>query len=309
MPSNAEVVLNYSAEGIDMDQQQLEYFQVVGRLQNVSRAAERLAMTQPALSRSIDRLERELGVALLERVGRGVRLTRHGEAFLPHAERALAALADGRRELDDLSGTAARRVSLGFLHTLGPEYVPELIRAFKLEHPEIRFDFSQNGTGVLDRQLEGGELDLCLTSGPRPNPLVAWARLLEEDVFLIVPAGHRLANAGAVRLGEVADEPFVAFKTGLAMRELSDELCRQAGFAPQITFESEEPITVGGFVAAGLGVGLIPSVAPATPGVVRLHITEPLARRSVGIAWRSDRYLTTAARALRDFAIASAARR
>jgi DNA-binding transcriptional LysR family regulator len=308
MPSNAKVVLSYSAEGIDMDWQQLEYFRVVGTLQNVSRAAEQLAMTQPALSRSIDRLERELGVALLERVGRGVRLTRHGQAFLPYAERALAALADGRRELDDLSGTEARTIALGFLHTLGPEYVPELIRAFKLEHPDVRFDFKQNATRVLDRQLEAGELDLCLTSGPPANPAIAWEPLLDEEVVLIVASGHRLASAGAVRLHEVEREPFIAFKQGLGMRELSDELCRKAGFAPHITFESEEPITVGGFVAAGLGVALIPSVAPATNGVVRLHITEPLARRSVGIAWRNDRYLTTAARALRDFAI-SAARR
>lgn len=292
-----------------MDWQQLEYFRVVGTLQNVSRAAEQLAMTQPALSRSIDRLERELGVSLLERVGRGVRLTRYGQAFLPHAERALAALADGRRELDDLTGTEERTVALGFLHTLGPEYVPELVRAFKLEHPDVRFDFNQNATRVIDRQLEAGELDLCLTSGPIANPAISWERLLDEDVVLIVASGHRLAHAGEVRLRDVASEPFVAFKPGLAMRELSDELCRKAGFVPQITFESEEPITVGGFVAAGLGVALIPSVAPPTPGVVRLRISEPVARRSVGIAWRNDRYLTTAARALRDFAIASAARR
>ena len=162
---------------------------------------------------------------------------------------------------------------------------------------------------VIDRQLEAGELDLCLTSGPLARPKITWRRLLDEDVVLIVASAHPLAKREGVRLREVAREPFIAFKPGLAMRELNDELCRKAGFTPQITFEGEEPHTVGGFVAAGLGVALIPSVAPPTHGVVRLHINEPVARRSSGIAWRNDRHLTSAARAFRDFALASAALR
>jgi DNA-binding transcriptional LysR family regulator len=291
-----------------MDRQQLEYFRTAARLQNVSRAAERLAMTQPALSRSLDRLERELGVVLFERAGRGVRLSGYGAAFLPYVERALLALEDGRRELTELAGKAARTIALGFLHTLGAEYVPELIRAFKAEHPDVRFDFNQNATQVIDRQLAAGVLDLCLTSGPIGIPGIIWRRLRDEDVVLIVARGHRLATREGVRLREVAREPFVAFKPGLAMRELSDELCRRAGFTPQITFEGEETNTVGGFVAAGLGVALTPSVAPPAPGTVRLRITEPVARRSIGIAWREDRHLTSAARAFRDFALASAER-
>jgi DNA-binding transcriptional LysR family regulator len=291
-----------------MDRQQLEYFRIAARLQNVSRAAERLAMTQPALSRSLDRLERELGVALFERAGRGVRLSAQGAAFLPYVERALTALEDGQRELAELSGNVGRTIALGFLHTLGAEYVPELIRAFKAEHPDVRFDFNQNATPVIDRQLAAGELDLCLT-GPVASPGIAWRRLRDEDVVLIVAVGHPLAAREGVRLREVAHEPFIAFKPGLAMRELSDELCRRAGFTPQITFEGEEANTVGGFVAAGLGVALTPSVAPPISGTARLHVTEPVARRSIGIAWREDRHLTSAARAFRDFALASASNR
>jgi DNA-binding transcriptional LysR family regulator len=291
-----------------VDRQQLEYFRVAARLQNISRAAERLGMTQPALSRSLDRLERELGVTLFERAGRGVRLSEHGAAFLPYVEQALFALEDGQRELAEQSGKAARTIALGFLHTLGGEYVPELILAFKAEHPDVRFDFNQNATQVLERQLAAGELDLCLMSGPLANPRIAWRRLRDEDVVLIVATRHPLATRERVRLRDVAHEPFVAFKPGLAMRELSDELCRRAGFTPQITFEGEETNTVGGFVAAGLGVALTPSVAPPTPGTVRLHLTEPVARRSIGIAWRDDRHLTSAARAFRDFALATATR-
>ena len=288
-----------------MDWEQLRYFRTVGRTQNVTRAAEELGMTQPALSRSLGRLERELGVPLFERAGRNVRITRYGEAFLPYVDRGLRELEEGRRQLSELSGVEHGIIAFGFLFTLGAEVAPELVRGFKERHPGVRFDLSQSPGTALERQLVSGEVDVCLTSGPATNPRVAWKRLGDEELVLIVPKGHRLAKRRSVRLQEVSSEAFVSYKPNTGMRDLGDDLCRQAGFTPTITFEGEESGTVAGFVAAGLGVAIVPTATPHASGYVRLHITEPLARRSIGAIWMKDRYLPASTRAFRDYVIAS----
>lgn len=286
-----------------MNVQQLAYFRAVGRVQNVTQAAEQLAMTQPALSRSLARLERELGIQLFERHGRNVRLTRFGEAFLPHAERALRELEDARRKLDDLDGTTHGTIALGFLHTLGAALVPRLVHGFKSRHPGVRFTFRQNTGALLKQQLFAGEIDLCLTSGPVANPDLAWINLGDEDLILIVPPAHRFAKRRSMRLSEAVSEAFISYKPDTAMRELSDDLCRAAGFTPQIAFEGDEPGTVGGFVAAGLGIAIVPTATSETGGVVRVRVSEPVARRSIGATWVKDRYLCAAARAFRDYAV------
>jgi DNA-binding transcriptional LysR family regulator len=287
-----------------MELQQLEYFRAIARLEHVTRAAEELSMTQPALSRAIARLEAELGIPLFERNGRTVRLTRYGAAFLRRTERALGELGEGRRELADMAGGERGIIALGFLRSLGAELVPRLVKRFGTRHPGVQFAFSQTNRSGLVQQIESGQIDLCITSGPPPARL-AWRRLFDQEMLLIVARDHRLAQRRAVRLRELAGERFVSFKPGHALRELTDELCRAAGFVPTIGFEGDESSSVRGFVAAGFGVGIVP-VGGSTAGLASLRITEPRARRAIGIAWHADRYLSSAERAFREFVIESA---
>jgi DNA-binding transcriptional LysR family regulator len=305
MPDRAKPIANQASI---VDQVQLAYFRAVARSQNVTRAAHELGITQPALSRSLDRLGAELGVPLFERAGRGIRLSRYGEAFLPHAERALRELEDGRRRLDDLGGETRGTVALGFLHTLGITLVPRLVHAFRAEHPDVGFALAEGAGGVLLRRLVAGEFDLCFSSGPPDDPRIGWTALGEEELILIVAREHRLAARRRVRLHEVADEPFVTYSTSTAMRAHGEDLCRRAGFTPRSAFDGDETPTVAGFVAAGLGVAIVPAVPAIGNAVARLRITEPPARRTIGVLWLADRYLSDAARAFRDLAIARASR-
>jgi DNA-binding transcriptional LysR family regulator len=188
----------HDREGMSMDLQQLEYFRVVARLEHVTRAAEELAMTQPALSRALARLEADLGVPLFERVGRTVRLTRYGAVFLRRVERALGELQEGRRELADLAGAEHGAIALGFLRSFGAELVPRLVKRFSAQHPHVQFIFSQSDRAGLARQLHAGEIDLCITSAP-PPPRVAWQALFDQEMLLIVGRRHRLARRGTVR--------------------------------------------------------------------------------------------------------------
>lgn len=285
-----------------MDWRQLGYFRVAGRLEHMTRAAQELGMSQPALSRAIGRLERELGVPLFHHVGRSVRLTRYGEAFLGRVERALNEVDEARRELADMTGAERGTVALGFLRTLADEYVPQLVRRFQSERPGVRFTFSQDNGTVLERELEAGDLDLCFMPIPLGSARFASRAVTDQELVLIVPSEHHLAARRSVPLRDAGDEQFISFKPGHAMRRVTDELCTLAGFTPKITFEGEESSAVRGFVAAGLGVAIVPASAFA-PNVASLHISEPRARRSIGMVWVKDRYVSDAVRSFQDFVL------
>jgi len=281
---------------------QLEYFREVARQQHFTQAARQLAISQPALSRSIARLERELGVPPFDRTGRSIRLNRYGKTFLTRVERAFSEVAEGQRELADMVGPARGTVAIGFIHILGTQLLPILLRGFRSKYPAIDFKLFQGSTAALLEQLTAGDTDLCLMATHPERPDLEWERLFEEEIYAVVPPDHRLAGRESVRLTELASEPFITFKPGWGLRQLNDELCLQAGFSPRTTFEGEEVATVHGLVAAGLGVALIPrSPAPREARASWLHVTEPRCQRTIGVAWIRDRYLSAVATQFRNF--------
>jgi len=281
----------------------LAQFAAVARLEHVTRAAAELGMPQPTLSRAVARLEQELGVSLLAREGRTVRLTRAGRIFLAAVERALSEVERGaeaaRAEADPTGG----RVAFGFLHTMGSEAVPMLLRGFRAGHPRVRFQLVQDYTDSMLQRLREGELDLCLVS-PRPEgPELTARRLGEQRLRLVVPADHRLAGRQRVRLRDVAGDAFVTLEPGYGLRRITDALCAEAGFTPRISFEGEESETLRGLVAAGLGVAVLPPATVARPDVAELQLSSPGARREIALAWVTGRPLTPPAEAFRGYVL------
>ncbi|MFD7094589.1 LysR family transcriptional regulator [Streptomyces xanthophaeus] len=263
----------------------LAYFAAVARHEHVTRAAQELGIPQSTLSRAIVRLEQDLGVTLFARKGRTVVLTTAGRTFLASTEQALDGIARAAGSVQQDADPASGKVAFGFLHTLGSETVPGLIRAFRADHPRIRFSLVQNyGEAMLER-LRAGELDLCLTSPLPVAPDLVARRLDEQRLRLVVPDDHRLAGRKRIRLAEAAEETFVTLEPGYGLRRITDDLCSEAGFTPRVAFEGEEAETLRGLVAAGLGVALLPPPAVARPGVVELTVTAPRAVREIGVAW------------------------
>ena len=288
-----------------LDWHLLEAFRVAGRLQHVTRAAKELGTSQPALSRALARLEASLSVPLFQKVGRSIRLTRDGAMFLICVERALGEIDEGRLKLAKLAGPESGVISLGFLRTLGARYVPNLVRQFTTRFQKVEFIFSQNNSMALEEQLEHGDLDLVFTAVPPGRPTLGWSRVADQNLILIVPRTHRLARRKRAALHDVAGAPFVSFKRGHAIRRFTDQLCQAAGFVPSIRFEGDDSSSIAGFVSAGFGVAIVPPESGEFADVVSLTITEPRARRAIGIAWVEDRFLPASARAFRDFAITS----
>ncbi len=285
-----------------MDWEQLDYFRTAGRMGHITRAAERLGITQPTLSRSLGRLERELGVPLFAPSGRAVVLTPYGTLFLARVERALGEIDEGRREIADLSGKARGRIHLGFLRSLGSEYVPDVVRRFRERNGEVAFDFTQNNGATLETQLRTGEIDCCLISGPPADERLQWRHVLDQELVVVVPRDHRLASRRTIALTAIRDEPLLSFKTGHAIRAITDELCASAGFAPDVVFAGDESSVIRGFVKAGFGIALVP-LSSVRDGLVSLHVRTPRAVRRIGLAWMRGRYRTGAERAFEKYVL------
>ncbi len=281
----------------------LARFAAVARHEHVTRAAAELGIPQSTLSRSMARLEDDLGVPLFARHGRALSLTPAGRRFLADVQKALEGVERSaetvRAEADPMTG----RVAFGFLHTLGPETVPGLLREFRAGHPGVRFQLVQSYGEAMLEMLRSGRLDLCLTS---PLPTAAdlrTRRLDEQHLRLVVPEGHRLASRRRVRLAEAADESFVTLEPGYGLRRIADALCAEAGFAPRIAFEGEEAETLRGLVAAGLGVALLPPPPVPRPGVVELAVTAPRAFRTIALTWMAGRPDTPPVAAFKSFVL------
>ncbi|UQA97701.1 LysR family transcriptional regulator [Streptomyces halobius] len=282
----------------------LAQFVAVARAQHVTRAAAELGVPQPTLSRTIARLEADLGVQLLSRHGRSVRLTSSGRALLAHAERALAHAERGGRAVQEDADPDSGRIAFGFPHTLGPSTVPDLLREFSERHPRIRFQLMQDYGAALLSRLRTGELALTLISPPPVEPDVTARRVHRQRLRLVVPAGHPLAGRRRARLTEVRDDAFVSLPSGYGLRQITDRLCATAGFIPRIAFEGEEVETIRGLVAAGLGVALLPAPAVPRPGVVELTVDGPGAVRDIALIWMTGRQEPPPVSAFRNFLLA-----
>jgi len=286
---------------------QLEYFLVVARTQNISRAATEVGLTQPAMSRAIANLEHNLELPLFQRAGRSIILTRFGNVFRRRVEQALGEIDDARRELADLVSADRGMLGLGFVPTLGVDYIPNAVRRFKDGHPNVRFTFSQDSSAELEAKLLNGELDLIFT--PRvvsdADNGITWSLVDEQELILIMPHSHPLVKMSKVPLSTLREEQFVSLKKGHRFRQFTDGLFNKAGFTPHYSFEGDDLSSLIGFVSAGFGIAIVPPVCAASPRVASLRIVNPIPRRSIGIGWIDGRYFPASARLFRDFVLAS----
>lgn len=285
-----------------MEWQQIEHFHTVAKLQHVTRAAEKLAITQPALSRSIANLEAELGVPLFDRQGRTVRLNRYGERFAIHVDRVLKEMEDGKEELRHLLDPDSGTVAIAFLKSLGLSAVPSLLNEFLREAPNIQFQLSQHSTHAMLDQLERGEVDFVLSSMTESRHSIEWDYLWKEEIYAYVPKGHKLADQPELDIRDMKSEAFIALKRGYGLRTIADQLFEQAGIEPHIVLEGEEVITVLGFVSAGFGISFLPDIPNVKPdNIVQIPFAAPGCSRRIGLAWRANGYLPPPAERFRAF--------
>jgi DNA-binding transcriptional LysR family regulator len=229
-----------------------------------TRAASRLHVAQPALTKRIQQLERALGVRLFVRTRRSVRLTADGELLLEKARQVL-------RAADDLTTTARRlregeigRLRIGFTPSAPHHVLPALMRTFRRWHPEVTCVLSEASSDDQVRQLIDGDLDIGILRPPAAcPPLLLCTTFLEEPYVAVLPRNHRLAGARAVSLADLSSESFVliARRVVAAIHDQILAACAAEGFTARVAQEASHIHAVVALVAAGCGVSLLPRSA------------------------------------------------
>ncbi|MFD7509473.1 LysR family transcriptional regulator [Streptomyces sp. NPDC059853] len=285
-----------------MQLQQLRYFTAVAETRHFTRAAEREHVAQPSLSQQIKALERELGAELFHRARGHIGLTDAGAALLPLARRILADTETARREVQEVAQLRRGRVRLGATPSLCASLVPDVLRTFKDRYPGVDLLVHEGGSRDLVRLLASGELDLALVITPlqADAPALVTGELLREELVLISPPGGPSPVRGRrhARVADLREVPLVMFRRGYDLRELTVAACQQAGFEPVFSVEGGEMDAVLGFVRAGLGVAVVPSMVAARSGLPTTPFAAPGLHRTVSVAHRGDVSPPRAAREL-----------
>lgn len=267
-----------------MEIHQLRYFCAVAKTGSFTRAAQREHLAQPSLSQQVKKLEDELGTRLFDRLGRTVRLTSFGEAFLPRAEAILRQLADAKQEIEEMSGTERGKLVIGSIPTVAPYFLPTCLATFNRKFPQIRVTVVEEFTTDLLDRLEGGALDLALLALPVAGSNFLSQEVLCERLYVVVPRDHRLANQTKVHLKQVEKDPFLLLKEGHCFRDNTLSACGRARLDPNVVFESGQFTTILAMVAAGTGVSVVPQMAvEPRPGCRFIPLADEGAFRRVGI--------------------------
>lgn len=270
-----------------MDLNALRQFLVVAQHEHLSRAARELRVAQPALSRTIGRLEAQLGAELFDRRDR-MRLNAAGSIFRAHVQRALGELDAGARAVAEAQSQGAGRVAVASesLFTL-----MNALGAFKHASPQVEITLSQGSADDLVQSLRARDADLALLSQPVRGGELRVHELLREPVHLAVPVGHPLAGRVGVPIEEFATEPFVTTRRGHWQRELLERLFAARGLAPRIVCVSDEPGATAGMISVGVGVGLLPQMVQAESAeapIAWANVDDPQCVRVLSLAWRPD---------------------
>jgi DNA-binding transcriptional LysR family regulator len=297
-----------------MELRQLRSFVVVAEEMNVGRAATRLHLTQPSLSRQIAALERDLGVELFARVRRRFVLTAAGETFLAEAQDLLRRSDEAVRAAQRTQRGELGTLRLRFVQSATFEVLPRLLGTFRQAYPEVVLDLESLTTIRQTEALRDGRIDVGLMrpatpegarttnrdravggrmgdSASRADGLLT--RVVSNDPLVaVLPARHRLVRRKRIRLEELAEDPFVFYTraSGPAVHDTIVGYCRAAGFTPRIEQEAADVQTIVSLVAAGLGVSLL--IGPTPPSnpdaVVYRELSDDLPPWQLSVAWSPD---------------------
>jgi DNA-binding transcriptional LysR family regulator len=283
-----------------MELRQIRCFIAVAEELHFGRAAERLGLAPPALSRLIRALEDEIGVDLFRRTTREVILTRSGMVFLDDAKSTLVRLERSVRTAREASVPTSSTLRIGAIDAASASFLPEILVAFRAAFPKLDIKFVEAMTAPLLQMLDAGKLDLCLIRKPKRPGDFAYETLRVERPLVLLPTGHRLAAKTAITMDDLRDEPFVIpSKRGRPYAyDLVMSYFESIGAVPNVTIEATEKPAMMSAVAANLGLALAPDwVARLSfPGVTirRLKgmlLDPPPPGAQVGVAWRPTQKL------------------
>jgi LysR family transcriptional regulator, hydrogen peroxide-inducible genes activator len=244
-----------------MEFQQLKYVCAIADTGSFSRAAERCHVAQPSLSQQVLKLEEDLGAKLFDRLGRSIRLTEAGRAFLPHARTILHQMEAARTGVEDKRKDVRGSVTVGVIPTIAPYLMPQCVSAFSKRYEEAKLRIIEETTPILVESLRNLAIDVAIMSLPLKHKEFEIFPLQTEPLFAVLPRDHKRAAAQSLSMKDLRGEPFVLLRDSHCFRDISVAACTRARVDPRIAFESGQFSSLLGMVAAGVGVSLVPEMA------------------------------------------------
>jgi LysR family transcriptional regulator, hydrogen peroxide-inducible genes activator len=268
-----------------MEFHQLRYICAIAETGSFSRAAERCQVAQPSLSQQVLKLEKDLGAKLFDRLGRSIRLTEAGRAFLPHARSILSQMETARISVADKNADLRGNVAVGVIPTIAPYLMPRYTTSFAKKYPEAKLRIVEETTPILIEGLRDLSIDLAILALPLRHKDLELFPLRTEPLFVVLPRNHPRAAAKSLALKDLRGEAFVMLRDGHCFRDLSIAACTHARITPRIAFESGQFSSLFGMVAAGVGISLVPEMAiDRNAGCRYVRLSDARATRTIVIA-------------------------
>lgn len=278
-----------------MELHQLRYFCAVADTGSFSRAAEQSHISQPSLSQQILKLEGELGARLFDRLGRSVRLTDLGSAFLPRARAVLRELEAARGDVIERKGSVGGSLVVGVIPTVAPYLLPQHLVFFTRQFPQVRLTVVEEITPVLLDRLRASTIDVAILALPIRGHEFEFFPILTEPLFAALPSKHPLAHRRGLSLKDLRKEPFLLLRDGHCFRDTAIAACVRARLHPQVVFESGQFSSILAMVGAGVGVSLVPEMAVQKDSRCRyVRVSDAEATRTIGVVSLRGRFQTRA---------------
>lgn len=274
-----------------MELDQLRYFLRVAEFGGFTKASQELGISQPALSRSIAKLEQELGQPMFERQTRHVVLTDAGRILQTRAEQILGMVDDAVSELSN-DGDAGR-IRIGAIPTIAPYFLPGILREFRDQCPRSKVVVYEETTGKLLHRCKQGEIDVAVLAAPIEVQYLEIEPLFDEELLLVLPEDHSLIDKRRLSLADLSAEPFILLDETHCLSGNIVAICQQRSFQPLSVEHTSQLTTVTELVALGHGVSLIPQMARDHDHSDRRayrSLANPTPRRSILMAWNPYRF-------------------
>lgn len=271
---------------------QLLYFQTVAECENYHKAAEKLYISQPSLSRSIAALEAELGVILFEKQGRGIKMTREGNLFLEYAGRIVRDCTMAKRKMHDIV-SGGGQISIGYVYPLAEHFIPHTVRMFLSmeENADVNFHFYQSHTPNIVEKIKAGELDVGFGGYMANDDDLEFCPILQQELVIITPKEHPLNDKDWVSIKEVNNYPVIGYEKEAWMGRYLRKLSRQLALRPSETIDCPDEHSIQAMVSEGFGIALVPWVDELDKNKVVIHrLCDIKLYHRTFMIWMKNRY-------------------
>lgn len=286
-----------------MELRQLQYFQMVCQLNNITEAAKRLYVSQPSITSSIKNLEKELSCELLDRSKKQIFPTAAGKIFLKRVDEILSQVDNAALEMKDYEDFKNGILTIGIPPMIGSIIFPKVFIDFKKLHPNIKLNITEYGSITTRLMIEKGDLDLGLIINDSSNKLLASFPIFNSELFVCTKKEHPLSKQSTISFKDIKKEPVILLNEGFYIRQKVLESFNKCNITPNIILSSDHLETIKGLITSGVGISfLLKEVVKDNEKIAKIPLSTAVPIK-IALAWKKDRYQSNASKAFIDFLI------